>query len=144
MYSRAQEGETKHQDESIESMLATRLVALSQQAGISPPWSVTSSQDELPPMQYRAAEECNIKLPAIADLLCGGLKLGLQQGIKKGLKYGFEHCLQPVQPLVLANSPLLDDGDRIRRRLCGVKRSCCDRDAYDDCAAEACKKSRTW
>lgn len=138
----AQDSETKHQGESIESMLATRLVALSQQAGISPPWSVTSGQDDLPPMQFRAAEEHNVKLPAIADLLCGGLKNGLQQGIKKGLEYGFEQCLQPVQPLITLESlesPWVDTD--WTTRICGVKRSCCDRDNY---AAESCKKSRTW
>lgn len=136
----AHDNKTEHHEESIESILATRLVALSQQHGISPPESVVSSisgQDELPPMHYPAASQHNIQLPAIAELLCNGLK----HGLKRGCEQGFKQSLQPLQALYAVDSPLVAENSWDPRRVCGAKRSCCDRDDY---AAENCKKSKTW
>lgn len=139
---------TPHHTKSIESKVIARVEAVSRNHGLSTPpcsrpSSTTNSQDELPPMRNPAAlahNEHDIRLPAIAHLLCSGLK----QGIKRGVEEGFDHFLQPVnQHFVTFDSP----GPRSQywvqqyqtSSVCGVKRS-----RSTACEEDSGKKSRMW
>lgn len=108
-------------------VLANRVAALTHQHGLSPPWSNSSrasSQDLTAPQQSATEQDVPDKLPAIAALLCRGLKAHLK--------------------------PVVSEKDQSPRQ-CGKKRSCCHLDEDRalkapkyDMVAECLKTASTW